>query len=35
MDRFLPPQNDEVLETADCRPKKSCFRFLKISVKIK
>ena len=34
MDKFLSPQNDKVLEMAGSRPK-SCFKFLKIAVKIK
>ena len=32
MDRFLSLQNDRVLETAG---QKSCFKFLKIALKIK
>ena len=35
MDRFLPPQNDKVLQIAGSRPKKVVFKFLKIAVKIK
>ena len=35
MDRILSPQNDKVLEMAVSRPTKSCFKFLKIAVKIK
>ena len=35
MDRFLSPQNDKMLEMAGSRPKKSCFKFLKIAVQTK
>ena len=35
MDRFLCPQNNKVLEMAGSRHKKSCFKLLKIAVKMK
>ena len=35
MDRFLSPQNDKSVGDGRLQTQKSCFKFLKIAVKIK